>query len=932
MPRQCYVFNDKKLVLFWSPKCACTAITHWLYYGLLGNLTSNKKPQQAPRTLLAKQGFFRSINTYEDLEKISNYDGYLKVIFMRHPMSRLISAYLNKFVYYNGKILDEFHKLEPFSKKVVQEIYKYNNWDIDQNYKGIRFRDLIDYVKLNKSKNKPIDHHWDTQVYDSYNPQLFSFDYIFQQEKFVGGINQLNNIFNIDYVPPQINSTINYRNQDTSNVEYYDILKQFKLDDLFSVDILSLNIFDEENLSNIDTQTLYRKFINDKIINSVYEIYKQDYQVGKYDKNVIFDISSQKNEVSAKMKSFVNWKTLETQRVVRGWILPEYGICEPSDIIVLINGKKLTDENINLKRFHKNSDTLQVNFCLDLSPYNLKNGDKIQLAFRNTGNILGTSQFIEQSSPSCDDNTIYLFIHIPKTAGTSFRKGLEKQFNPSQVIYDYGIESPVTSPIIKSSIYGESASPLQLKDYVDEKKIKVIGGHIGGANQRDIKHYCSIFGSRLKLVTFLREPIRRCLSNYFHMYDHYGYSGTVETFVKQRPNLQSIVLKDIDMENLYFLGITEKYNESVEFFNRISQTSVPSLTLNKNPKIENFIQNLPQSTLDLVVENNALDLELYKAGVQLFERRFSESRESNKTVTSVNFHKKLSPHEVGEILFNHQPKPLYNESLNLTLIFCAKSACSFGLKWFFYHAGLYQEVESYHPQPHMYKAKVFMANPKYRKQLRATNKIIHSNIVCLVRDPFSRAVSSYLHAIKTGYDNPDISKFLGRKISRKNSFCFDEFVQYLKSLDIRNCNIHHKLQAHPLIEMDIIKPHLLKVENLFNDFADIEKTLGLSPAPLEQISKSLDFHKRPRNHGFQQQCHKTKFRWTKQQLFPHYKYFYSQELVRDIANIYRADFEIFGYKSELDLELTSQAPSQPSLTQIEKDMLKWRDDLNKIRG
>ncbi|MGI0501182.1 sulfotransferase family 2 domain-containing protein [Limnospira platensis] len=386
------------------------------------------------------------------------------------------------------------------------------------------------------------------------------------------------------------------------------------------------------------------------------------------------------------------------------------------------------------------------------------------------------------------------------------------------------------------------------------------------------------------------------------------------------------------MENLYFLGITEKYNESVEFFNRISQTSVPSLTLNKNPKIENFIQNLPQSTLDLVVENNALDLELYKAGVQLFERRLSESKESNKTVTYVNFYQKISHSEVRKIWLRHKPQPLYNKSLNLTLIFCAKSACSFGVKWFFYHAGLYQEVESYHRFPHRYRSEVFTQDPQYKKHIREVDGILNSNIVCLVRDPFSRAVSSYIHAIKTGYDDRAISKFLGRKIGRKNSFCFDEFVQYLKSLDIRNCNIHHRLQAHPLIEMGIIKPYILKVENLFNDFQEVEKKLGLNPSPLSQISKSLEFHRTPKDSTFKKECYHIQFSGARKQLFPHYKYFYSEELVRDIANIYRADFEIFGYKPELDLELTSQAPSQPSLTQIEKDMLKWRDDLNKIRG
>ncbi|MGI0501183.1 sulfotransferase family 2 domain-containing protein [Limnospira platensis] len=402
------------------------------------------------------------------------------------------------------------------------------------------------------------------------------------------------------------------------------------------------------------------------------------------------------------MKSSVNWNNLESQGIVRGWILPDAGGCKPSDIVVLINGQKLNSEEIKPKRFQRNSDNLRVNFCFDLSPYNFPDGSQIQLALKDTGEILGTSDL--------------------------------------------------------------------------------------------------------------------------------------------------------------------------------------------------------------------------------------ESRESNQSVAYLNFYKKLSPHEIRKIWLRHKPQPLYNKSLNLTLIFCAKSACSFGVKWFFYHAGLYQEVESYHRFPHRYRSEVFTQDPQYKKHIREVDGILNSNIVCLVRDPFSRAVSSYIHAIKTGYDDRAISKFLGRKIGRKNSFCFDEFVQYLKSLDIRNCNIHHRLQAHPLIEMGIIKPYILKVENLFNDFQEVEKKLGLNPSPLSQISKSLEFHRTPKDSTFKKECYHIQFSGARKQLFPHYKYFYSEELVRDIANIYRADFEIFGYKPELDLEFTSQAPSQPSLAQIEKDMLKWRDDLNKIRG
>lgn len=149
-------------------------------------------------------------------------------------------------------------------------------------------------------------------------------------------------------------------------------------------------------------------------------------------------------------------------------------------------------------------------------------------------------------------------------------------------------------------------------------------------NHRQIEKYCFILSKRLKLITFLREPIRRCLSDYFHHIYHYGYSGSIEEFISKtnKSNLQSRTLTGIDLESFYFLGITEKYNQSVDFFNHISKNSIPKLTLNKNQKIEEFIQQLPQKTLDFVIEVNSLDLELYKTAVDIFEERLLKSNVS----------------------------------------------------------------------------------------------------------------------------------------------------------------------------------------------------------------------------------------------------------------------------------------------------------------
>ena len=83
----------------------------------------------------------------------------------------------------------------------------------------------------------------------------------------------------------------------------------------------------------------------------------------------------------------------------------------------------------------------------------------------------------------------FVFIHIPKTAGTSFRT----------LLYDIFDETRVSPPF--------SGAPLTDEDARKLDSYQVIAGHISWA---DVKRYFP----RRRLITFLRDPIERCLSVY----------------------------------------------------------------------------------------------------------------------------------------------------------------------------------------------------------------------------------------------------------------------------------------------------------------------------------------------------------------------------------------------------------------------------------
>ena len=96
------------------------------------------------------------------------------------------------------------------------------------------------------------------------------------------------------------------------------------------------------------------------------------------------------------------------------------------------------------------------------------------------------------------------FVHIPKTAGTSFRKSAEFYFGSDKVIYDYSTKSPETSELVNNSIY-EDKDPFFFSELVHEQLVEFLSGHVPAVK------YVHLFGVG-QTVTFLRDPIQRVMS------------------------------------------------------------------------------------------------------------------------------------------------------------------------------------------------------------------------------------------------------------------------------------------------------------------------------------------------------------------------------------------------------------------------------------
>lgn len=207
----------------------------------------------------------------------------------------------------------------------------------------------------------------------------------------------------------------------------------------------------------------------------------------------------------------------------------------------------------------------------------------------------------------------YIFVHIPKTAGTSFRFSLADKLSS---LWDYGADSPNTSDEIKSTIY--SGQPNKLVELVEKEQVGFVSGHFPASK------YKEIFPDA-KLVAFVREPVDRVISEYNHHVRLGGYTQPIEVFCASpvHRNKQYGCFSGLSIDDFHFVGLTEKYAHSLSLFNDTTGLELQERRMNlaKNQErksLEVSRSDLAESVIEHIKQENAEDMKLYAAVKEKF--------------------------------------------------------------------------------------------------------------------------------------------------------------------------------------------------------------------------------------------------------------------------------------------------------------------------
>lgn len=214
-------------------------------------------------------------------------------------------------------------------------------------------------------------------------------------------------------------------------------------------------------------------------------------------------------------------------------------------------------------------------------------------------------------SKKVKNNIELVSLHIPKTAGTSFRYILKAQFKKKDVA--------------RLDIYPSGAIMLNEKEFDSEKlkdKIKVIQGHYTYRNINDKL----LLDSNVKFITWLRDPVERVISNYYflnkiianrlkelpneNLMNRIG--KTLSEFVQfeENRNVMSKFLEGADLNSFKFVGFQRNFEEELQRLSKVMNwNSIKNLQLNTT---DSKPRQIDQHLIELIEFNNQEDISLYK--------------------------------------------------------------------------------------------------------------------------------------------------------------------------------------------------------------------------------------------------------------------------------------------------------------------------------
>ena len=224
---------------------------------------------------------------------------------------------------------------------------------------------------------------------------------------------------------------------------------------------------------------------------------------------------------------------------------------------------------------------------------------------------------------------------------------------------------------------------------------------------------------------------------------------------------------------------------------------------------------------------------------------------------------------IGMLIVHNIKKSNYKFIIDWT----PKAACTVICKIFFDYMDELEKSLKYSSWIHNYRQDYY-----YKKYGRVNSNLLLSNKIIkikFVRNPYSRAVSSYLHVMKTNL----------KKLFNNEDMSFYTFLLNLEKKKYHS-NPHYGLQMIYL-ENENTFDHVLKIENLEKEIKNLNKLYNLN----------LNYNFTSKHHIIKHRVNSnvSDVKFSKILKIPHYNNFYDKKTKELVDKIYKKDIIRYNY-------------------------------------
>lgn len=232
-----------------------------------------------------------------------------------------------------------------------------------------------------------------------------------------------------------------------------------------------------------------------------------------------------------------------------------------------------------------------------------------------------------------------------------------------------------------------------------------------------------------------------------------------------------------------------------------------------------------------------------------------------------------------------------------------KAGCTSLTKWFLFHSGELAQALDYHRWVHRYRIEVFQGRRGYADEWFEILEGRTRPTFKLVRNPYDRAASAYLHTLRAlsknrGDREPGLARAARRMLARSGSSTRASFRQFITALsesksESRTINPH--LSPQYRTGEDVLITRILKLESFEAEIRALEAQYGLPPAPLDIITRSS--HHRPKSSSEPGSLADAELDGDALhgESTPAYDAFYDRPLRNLVSDLYSEDFARYGY-------------------------------------